>query len=153
MSIQDQSRSRHKPSIGVTLQRLFMRLHIFFYRRTDGALGGKLAGRSMLLLTTTGRTSGQKRVTPIFYFSDGDRFILIGSNGGAQTHPQWWRNLQALPLAEIQVGRKQIAVNASLATGEERELLWSKITAKYPDFITYQRRTPREIPVVVLTPR
>jgi deazaflavin-dependent oxidoreductase (nitroreductase family) len=153
MSIQDRVRPHRRPSIGVILQRFFMQLHIFFYQRTNGVLGGKLAGRSMLLLTTTGRISGQKRVTPIFYFADEDRFILIGSNGGAQTHPQWWRNLQALPQAEIQVGPRLLAVTASEATGEERERLWSKITTKYANFIAYQRQTSREIPVVVLTLR
>ena len=69
-----------------TLQRSFMGLHVWFYQRTGGGLGGKLAGRTMLLLTTIGRKSGQERITPIFYFPDNGRFVLIGSNSGSPTH-------------------------------------------------------------------
>jgi deazaflavin-dependent oxidoreductase (nitroreductase family) len=138
--------------IGRALQRFFMDVHIFFYRRTGGGIGGNLAGRSMLLLTTIGRKSGQERITPIFYFSDRDRFVLIASNGGAPQHPQWWRNLQAHPQARVQVGRRIVAVTAQHAVGEERQRLWSLITTRYPEFATYQKRTTRDILVVILTP-
>jgi F420H(2)-dependent quinone reductase len=152
MAFLDQAtRPRRKPGIGITLQRFFMCVHIFFYQRTGGVIGGNL-GRPMLLLTTIGRKSGQERITPIFYFPDGDRFVLIASNGGAPQHPQWWFNLKAHAQAKVQVGRQMIAVTAQQADGEERQHLWSLITAKYPEFITYQKRTMREIPVVILTP-
>jgi deazaflavin-dependent oxidoreductase (nitroreductase family) len=133
------------------LQRYFMGMHVWFYQRTGGGLGGKLAGRSMLLLTTIGRKSGQQRVTPIFYFPDNGRFVLIGSDGGAPSHPQWWRNLQANSQAKVQIGRSIMDVAAHEAVGEERERLWSSVTARYPEFLSYQRRTTREIPVVVLS--
>jgi F420H(2)-dependent quinone reductase len=140
-----------KPGIGITLQRFFMRVHIFFYQRTGGVIGGNL-GRPMLLLITIGRKSGQERITPIFYFPYEGHFVLIASNGGAEQHPQWWFNLQAHSQAKVQIGRNIIAVTAQQAAGEERQHLWSLITSKYPEFITYQKRTTREIPVVILTP-
>jgi deazaflavin-dependent oxidoreductase (nitroreductase family) len=143
---------RRKTDIGRALQRFFMGVHVFFYQRTSGVVGGNLAGRSMLLLTTIGRKSGQERITPIFFFADKDRFVLIGSNGGAAQHPQWWRNLQAHPQARVQIGKHIVAVTAHQAVGEERQRLWSLITARYPNFAAYQKRTTREIPVVVLTP-
>lgn len=152
MAQQDQAIQQHRKSdIGIILQRFFMRVHIFFYQRTGGVIGGNL-GRPMLLLTTIGRKSGQERITPIFYFPDGDRFILIASNSGAPQHPQWCFNLQASSLAKVQIGRNIIAVTAQQADGEERQRLWSLITAKYPAFNAYQKRTMREIPVVILTP-
>lgn len=152
MAVRDQAtQQRHKAGIGITLQRFFMRVHIFFYQRTGGVIGGNL-GRPMLLLTTIGRKSGQERITPIFYFPNGDRFVLIASNGGAPQHPQWWFNLQAHSQAKVQIGRNIIAVTAQQADGEERQHFWSLITAKYPEFNSYQKRTTREIPVVILMP-
>ncbi len=153
MTVQKAAMQQRKQTSSVAIQRFFMKVHVFFYRLTGGLLGGKLAGRTMLLLTTTGRKSGQERVTPIFYFTDGPRFVLIGSNSGAQKHPQWWLNLQEHPQAQIQVRGRRLAVTASAASGEERQRLWSEITARYPEFNTYQQRTSREIPVVVLSPQ
>ncbi len=143
--------SRRSPRIGTKLQRFLMDVHIFLYQRTGGKLGGKLAGRSMLLLTTIGRKSGQERITPIFYLPDGNRFLLIASNGGALRHPQWWRNLQAHPQARVQIGRDTLSVMAWQADAQERPALWARITAQYPNFAAYQKRTTREIPVVLLT--
>src|SRR5260370_33676791 len=85
--------------MGRALQRLFMKGHISLYRLTGGAIGGGMADQSFLILTTVGRKSGKERDTPLFYFIDGDRFIIIGSNGGAPKHPIWWLNLQANPRA------------------------------------------------------
>ncbi len=144
--------ARSQPDIKRALQRYFMGMHVWFYQRTGGGLGGKLVGRTMLLLTTIGRKSGQERITPIFYFLDHDRFVLIGSNSGSPTHPQWWRNLQANPQAKVQVGRRIIDVTAHDAIGEERQRLWSLVTARHPEFLRYQSRTTRAIPVVVLAP-
>jgi deazaflavin-dependent oxidoreductase (nitroreductase family) len=143
--------SRRSLRIGTRLQRFLMDVHILFYRRTGGRLGGKLAGRPMLLLTTIGRKSGKARITPIFYLPDGDRFLLIASNGGSSHHPQWWRNLQAHPQARVQIGRDTLSVIARQADAQERPALWARITTLYPNFAAYQRRTTREIPVVLLT--
>jgi len=141
------------PGTSVALQRFFMKVHIVFYQRTGGVIGGNLAGHPMLLLTTVGRKTQQERLTPIAYYRDGERFILIASNGGAQKHPIWWLNLQAHPQARVQVGAKIIPVTASEAQGEELQRLWSEITAKFSNFQSYQEKTERMIPVVILTPQ
>ena len=130
------------------LQRLFMRGHVSLYRLTGGSLGGK----TTLLLTTIGRKSGQERDTPLFHFRDGDRYIVIASNGGATKHPTWWLNLKANPRARIQIGKQIIPVTAQQAIGDERKRLWSIIEEKYTNFVEYQKRTEREIPVIILTP-
>ena len=129
-----------------------MNFHIWFYRLTDGMMGGKMAGRTMLLLTTHGRKSGLARVTPLQYNMDGINFVLIASNGGSAYHPQWFLNLQTHPEATIQVGPKQIAVLAREAQGEERERIWSHISAHFSEFPRYQQHTSRTIPVVLLAP-
>lgn len=147
------SQPRRTNGTGIALQRFFMGFHVSLYRLTGGTLGGKMAGRPMLLLTTVGRKSGQERVTPIMYSSDGNRFILIASNGGAPKHPQWWFNLQVQPQARVQVKQQIVTVIASQPDPEERQRLWSLVTSKYPNFADYQKRTIREIPVVVLTPQ
>lgn len=146
------SKPRGKNRIGSTLQRGLMTFHINFYRLTGGKMGGKAGQRAFLLLTTAGRKSGQARVTPLFYHPDGDRYLLIASNWGAQNHPVWWLNLQKKPDASIQIGRKIIAVTAHQAEGEERQRLWEEITRIYSNFAAYQEKITREIPVVILTP-
>ncbi|HLZ58490.1 MAG TPA: nitroreductase family deazaflavin-dependent oxidoreductase [Ktedonosporobacter sp.] len=143
---------RRSGESGRMLQRVFMRIHSGLYRLTGGVIGGRAGSRSFLLLTTTGRKSGQQRVTPIFYLPDGDNFVLIASNWGAPTHSIWWLNLQAHPQAWVQVGRKILPVIARQADPAERARLWSLVTAKYANFAAYQQRTTREIPVVILTP-
>lgn len=129
-----------------------MRMHIALYRLTRGALGSRFGKRNFMLLTTTGRKSGQERVTPIFYIPEEGHFLLIASNWGAATDPQWWQNLQKNPLAKAQIGGKTVAITARQADAEERASLWSLITASYANFADYQRHTTREIPVVFLTP-
>lgn len=135
-----------------SLQRFFMNGHVSLYRLTGGAIGGGVPGKSFLILTTTGRKSGKERDTPLFYFLDEGNFIVIASNGGAQKHPTWWLNLQANPKGRIQVRKRTISVTARQASGEERKRLWSIISTKYQNFVGYQKKTAREIPIVVLTP-
>ncbi len=142
----------YQQNVGRALQRFFMQGHVSLYRLTGGAVGGGFSGRTFLILTTTGRKSGVARDTPLFYFRDGKRFIVIASNGGAQKHPTWWLNLQSNPQARVQIGRNVTPVSAKRADGEEYERLWSIIATKYTNFVDYQKRTPREIPVVILTP-
>lgn len=137
---------------GHTLQRFFTNIHISLYRRTKGSIGGRLAGRPMLLLLTIGRKSGQERTTAIMYTRDGDDYILIASNGGAPQDPQWLRNLEEHAHARIQVGAQMIEVTARKADAVERNRLWLAVTARYKNFAEYQTRTTREIPVVILTP-
>lgn len=134
------------------LRRAFMRFHVALYRLSGGVLGSHAAQRSFLLLMTVGRKSGRERVTPILYIPDAERFILIASNWGGPSDPVWWLNLQAHPQASVRVGRKNLAVVARQATGEEHTRLWSSISSRYTEFARYQQRITREIPVVILSP-
>jgi deazaflavin-dependent oxidoreductase (nitroreductase family) len=136
-----------------TFSRVATTLHTQLIRRTGGRLGGQMFKRPMILLTTTGRISGQPRVTPLLCHPDGDRYLLIGSNGGDDRDPQWVRNLQANPDATIELDGETIPVRATIATPEEKKVLWLKATATYKGYDNYQRRTSRDIPVVILTRR
>jgi deazaflavin-dependent oxidoreductase (nitroreductase family) len=127
--------------------------HVRQYLATDGAVGHEWNGVQTLVLTTTGRRSGEPRRSAMIYGTDGDRFVVIASNGGSPTHPAWYRNLADDPTAEVQVRAARIPVRAQIATGDERPRLWSVMTGIWPNFDVYQSRTSREIPVVVLEPR
>ncbi len=105
-----------------------------------------------LLLTTTGRKSGEKYMFPLFYGKTGDSYIVVASKGGAPEHPGWYRNLLANPDVEVQVGTAKIKAHARTATGEERTRLWATALKFWPPYADYQLKTEREIPVVVLDP-
>lgn len=134
------------------LRRFTSGANMSLYHLTGGAVGGKMGGRLILLLTTIGRKSGKERVTPLLYLPEGDHFIVIASNWGEANHPIWWLNLQANPRAKIQIGRKTMPVTARQAGLEERQRLWPVITSQYSNYADYQKGTTREIPVVILTP-
>ncbi len=143
------ARKNQVAGIGKSLQRLFMKGHVSLYRLTGGKVGG---GEHLLILTTTGRKSGVERDSPLFFFHDGDQFIIIASAGGAPKHPTWWLNLKSNPQAKIQTGSQVISVAAKEAEGEERARLWAIIADNYKNFVQYQTRTSRELPVIILTP-
>jgi deazaflavin-dependent oxidoreductase (nitroreductase family) len=105
-----------------------------------------------LLLTTTGRKSGEKFIFPLFYGTDGDRYFVVASKGGAPQHPGWYRNILANPDIEVQVGTKKLKARARTATGDERARLWKKALEVWPPYADYALKTEREIPVVVLDP-
>ena len=132
---------------------LFGAEHIRVYRETGGARGHDWRGGTILLLTTQGRRSGEPRTTPLLYRSDGERWVIVASKGGAPQHPSWFENLQANPDAEIQVKADLVPVRATVAQGAERDRLWSLMTEDWPAYDDYQARTEREIPVVVLARR
>lgn len=125
--------------------------HVYLYRLTGGVIGGKMGNRPLLLLTTVGRKSRKERVTPLMYIPDDNHYLLSASNSGADSHPQWYLNLLAHPQATIQIGKKVIPVTAQTANAEERPRLWALFT-KFSNFAGYERKTTREIPVVILTP-
>jgi len=127
--------------------------HVQLIRRTGGRIGNQMFKQPMMLLTTTGRRSGQPRVTPLLGIPDGDRYLAIGSNGGDDRTPQWVLNLQANPEATIEVEGETIPVLATIATPEEKKALWPKAVAAYKGYANYQRRTSRDIPVIILTRR
>ena len=126
--------------------------HVQRYRETDGEVGYIWNGATILLLTTTGRKTGERRTTPLIYAPDGDDFLVVASMGGAPKHPQWYLNLQANPEAEVQVKATQVKVRARTATDEEKPRLWEIVREQWPNYDVYQTRTDRVIPVVVLTP-
>jgi deazaflavin-dependent oxidoreductase (nitroreductase family) len=132
---------------------LFGAEHVRVYRETAGARGYHWRGTTILLLTTHGRTSGQPRTTPLIHRTDGERWIVVASKGGAPAHPSWYENLLADPEATIEVLDETVPVLASTAEGEERARLWSLMAEVWPAYDDYQAKTDREIPVVVLTRR
>jgi deazaflavin-dependent oxidoreductase (nitroreductase family) len=132
---------------------LFGQEHIDRYLATDGEEGHDWQGTQTLILTTTGRRSGQKRQHPLIYGRHGDDYLVVASMGGAPKHPAWYLNLDASPEVEIQVKGDKIPAHARTATPEEKAELWSIMTKEWPDYDRYQETTDREIPVVVLEPR
>lgn len=132
------------------LIRGFGRLHAWVYEASDGRLGAKLKGLPMLLLVTTGRKSGEPRTAPLLYLPDGERCVVVASYYGAPNDPVWYKNLQANPRCRVRAGRRRFEATARTAQGEERSDLWKRLVDLYADYADYQRRTDRQIPVVVL---
>jgi deazaflavin-dependent oxidoreductase (nitroreductase family) len=124
--------------------------HLRKYQATNGADGHIWNGVPTLLLTTTGRKSGEARTLPLIYGKDGNRFVIVASRGGAPDHPGWYKNLAAQPAVKLQVAADKFAARASTAKGAERTRLWSLMTKIWPAYDDYQSKTTREIPVVVL---
>ena len=129
---------------------LFGREHVQRYVDTDGAEGHDWRGVSVLLLTTTGRRSGTARTTPLIYGRRGDDYDVVASRGGAPRHPAWYLNLSDDPDVEVQVKGERFRARARTASGQERAELWRTMTERWPAYDDYQRRTEREIPVVLL---
>jgi deazaflavin-dependent oxidoreductase (nitroreductase family) len=132
-------------------ENLFGDEHVRRYRETGGKVGHIWRnGSTILLLTTTGRKSGEKRTVPLIYAQDGDRYVIIASKGGAPDHPGWYKNLEKTPEVELQVMDQVFHAHARTAKGEERERLWRKANEVWPPYDEYAKNTKREIPVVVL---
>jgi deazaflavin-dependent oxidoreductase (nitroreductase family) len=122
------------------------------FRANEGRVGDRFEGNPLLLLHHTGAKSGKSRINPLAYLSDGGRYVVFASKGGAPTNPDWYHNLKAHPTATIEVGTDTIDVVASEATGEERERLFRIQAERVPQFAEYQKQIKRLIPVIVLTP-
>ena len=126
--------------------------HIRAYRETGGEVGYIWNGVPTLLLTATGRRTGQKRTSALIFGRDGDDYLVVASMGGAPGHPIWYLNLQANPEATVQVKEDTLTVVARTASAAEKPRLWKIVTDVWPNYDVYQSRTDREIPVVVLSP-
>ena len=135
-----------------TLLKVISRTHLLLYRLTAGRIGSSLAGRPMLLLTTTGRKTGKAHTTPLQYMEDGENLILVASNGGNRQHPAWWFNLRNTPEAEVQVRNSKKRVKAETANTAERSRLWPLLVETYAGYDEYQKNTERTIQVVILQP-
>ncbi|GGV41194.1 nitroreductase [Actinomadura cremea] len=127
--------------------------HVKRYQETGGEVGYLWNGVPTLLLTTTGRKSGQPRTSAMIFARDGGDYLVVASMGGAPQHPQWYRNLEAAPEAEIQVRAEHLPVTARTASDDERPRLWRIVTELWPNYDVYQSRTERRIPIVVLSPK
>ena len=128
----------------------FNRAIIDEFRANEGRVGGPFEGSPVLLLTSTGAKSGERRTTPVMYLPDGERMVVFASKGGAPTNPAWYHNLLANPAATVEVGPEMLEVNAVVTSGEDRERLFNRQAELYPQFADYARKTTREIPVVAL---
>ena len=124
--------------------------HVRVYRETNGETGHIWNGVTALLMTMTGRKSGEKRTIPIIYTQVGDKYVIIASKGGSATHPIWYLNVSADPNVEVQVKAEKFKARARTAESPEREELWAEAVKNWPNFDLYQSRTTRKIPVVVL---
>lgn len=124
--------------------------HVARYQETNGEEGHNWQGTVTLLLTTTGRRSGKERTTPLIYQPDGDAYVVVASKGGADDDPLWYKNIQANPEVKVQVKGDKFTARARTATRDEKPALWSKMAAAWPDYDEYQKKTSRDIPVVVL---
>lgn len=129
---------------------LFGAEHVRRYRETDGEAGHDWHDTSVLLLTTTGRKSGEERTTPLIYQYHGDDLLLVASKGGSDAPPAWYLNLSADPEVELQVKGDRFRARARTAAPDEKPDMWRTMTATWPAYDDYQKHTEREIPVVVL---
>lgn len=141
------------------IMHLVSRMNVWVYRRSGGRLWSKWRigsafprGIPTLLLTTTGRKTGQSRTTPLLYIEDGDAFVVVASQGGLPRNPQWLFNVRAQPIVDVQIGANVRSMRAREASPDERARLWPRLVAHYADFATYQAWTERTIPVVLLEP-
>jgi len=131
-----------------------MQGHTLVYRATGGLVGHRFPGAPpMLLVDHVGARSGTRRTSPLVYTRDGENLVLVASKGGYPKNPAWFYNLKANPDTTIQIGSKHRPVHARVADPQERERLWPKVLKVYGGYEDYQRRTEREIPLVILEPR
>ena len=120
------------------------------FRTKQGKVGGPFEGKDLLLLHTTGAKSGLERINPVMYFMDGDRYVVIASKGGAETHPDWYRNLLAHPDVSIELGTDQFPATAMVTSEPERTKLYEKMESIASGFTDYKHKTKRVIPVITL---
>jgi len=132
------------------VMRAFIGAHRTLYALSSGRIGGRIGAQRILLLTTTGRRSGAPRTVPLVFFEDGERLVLIASNGGAPHDPLWWQNLKQHPEALVQVDAEKRRMRARPASAEERARLWPRVKQENPAYAAYETKTSREIPLVLL---
>lgn len=131
---------------------LLVRFHVLLYRTTGGRIGARWGSAPILLLTTTGRRTGKRRTTPLLYLKIDRELAVVATNDGAERHPLWLLNLRSNPKAEVQAGRRRMRVRAREATKDEKARLWRRLCQVYPNYERDQRKTGRDIPVVLLAP-
>ena len=133
------------------LMSAFVKLNVRLYRWSGGRLMGRMGGAPILLLTTKGIKSGRLRTVPLLYIKDADSYVIVASFAGAPKDPAWYVNLVANPTVQLQVGREEFTASARCASAEEKARLWPRLVAIYRPYEDYQKRTSRDIPLVILT--
>ena len=136
--------------LGWKLWHEFTQAHVRTYRLSRGRIWGKRSGAPVLLLDHVGRRSGKKRTSPLIYVRDGDDLVVVASKGGSHTDPLWWLNLKANPETTVQVGAEKRRVIARQATTDEKKRIWPTLVDIYPPYESYQQRSSRDIPVILL---
>ena len=147
----EKPRNLNSPWVGFVIKRM-SRANTWIYKRSNGKLGGTFQKSPVALLTTTGRKTGEPRVSPLIYLRDGDRVIVVASRGGSDKNPLWYLNLKANPKVSVQIKEEVLQLRARDATPEERDNYWPKLLAVYPNYEDYQSWTDRVIPVVICEP-
>jgi deazaflavin-dependent oxidoreductase (nitroreductase family) len=132
--------------------RFFMAIYIFLYRLSGGKFGSQVQGLPVLLLSTIGRKTGKKRITPLGYLEHEGFYVITATNMGFDAHPAWFHNLKSHPQVALQIGNRQLTAIAELANPTLRQKLWAKFVERAPGYGAYEKRTTREIPVVLLRP-
>jgi deazaflavin-dependent oxidoreductase (nitroreductase family) len=122
------------------------------FRASGGKVGGQFEGAPLLLLHTSGARSGRERVNPMMYQAVGAGYAVFASKGGAPVNPDWYHNLLAHPRVQAEIGTATVGLHARVASGDERERIWEAQKSAYPGFADYERKTTRQIPVVILEP-
>ena len=138
--------------MGKSIFRGFLGIFVFLYRLSGGRFGGSMQGLSVLMLTTTGAKTGQKRTVPLGYFETDGHPVIIGSNAGADTHPGWYFNLKRNPRATVEIGNNRSDVSAQIAAPDRRDQLWARLVELSPAYGNYAKKTSRVIPMVELLP-
>ncbi len=147
----EKPRSLNSPWVGLIIKYM-AKGNAWIYRLSNGRLGGTFGKAPVALLTTTGRKTGEPRVSPLLYLREGDRVVLVASKGGSDKHPLWYLNLKANPKVSVQIKDEVLQLQARDATEAERAEYWPKLDAMYPSFGDYRSWTDRVIPVVICEP-
>jgi deazaflavin-dependent oxidoreductase (nitroreductase family) len=134
------------------ISKLWMAFHVWIYRRSAGKTMGSLSGAPVLLLTTTGRKTGKLHTVPLGCFDHKDGYVIVASNQGLPLHPAWYHNLQRNSRATVQLSDKVIPVTAETLSGAARAQAWQQVITTSPIYAGYEKRTTREIPLVLLRP-
>jgi F420H(2)-dependent quinone reductase len=134
------------------MSRLFMALHVAMYRISGGKIGGNMRGFKVILLTTKGRKSGKLFTTPLGCFYHPDGYVIVASNAGLPAHPSWYYNLKSSPQVTVQVFDKVMHATAEILAGEARAQAWQQVITTAPSYADYEKKTSREIPVILLRP-
>lgn len=137
----------------ILINKGIVRANVWIYRKTRGKVLGRFGGIDALLITTQGKKTGKPRTNPVGYVYDRGRLVVVAAYGGEAVHPSWYRNLRAVPRVTVELGVETVECTARTEPpGPERDRIWAKLVRTFPNYETFQNRTDRLLPVVVLTP-